>query len=179
MLALTPSPDRAIPVLWHNFIITFNVPGKLDTVPSAHSRSLASVRFLPQTRTPLRVGAKCGRPHRGSNRALTTGTSVWFQRFRPLGHGGDGGDFSQISQQQLTSVIRHHQSVCNISHICLQLISIYRHQSSNNNCQHKTVVSISVQVPSVNIISYAVTSVNCSLRTKSVYRQCQSISVCR
>ena len=63
--------------------------GRLDTVPSAHSRSLASVRFLPQTRTPLRVGAKCGRPHRGSNRALTTGTSVWFQRFRPLGHGGD------------------------------------------------------------------------------------------
>ena len=65
------------------------MPGRLDTVPSAHSRSLASVRFLPQTRTPLRVGAKCGRPHRGPNRALTTGTSVWFQRFRPLGHGGD------------------------------------------------------------------------------------------
>ena len=51
--------------------------GRLDTVPSAHSRSLASVRFLPQTRTPLYVGAKCGRPHRGWNRALTTtGTSV-------------------------------------------------------------------------------------------------------
>ena len=65
------------------------MPGRLDTVLSAHSHSLASVRFLPQTRTPLRVGAKCGRPHRGSNRALTTGTSVWFQRFRPLGHGGD------------------------------------------------------------------------------------------
>ena len=57
MLALTPPPDRAIPVLWQNFIRTFNVPGRLDTVPSAHSRSLASVRFLPQTRTPLRVGA--------------------------------------------------------------------------------------------------------------------------
>ena len=56
------------------------MPGRLDTVPSAHSRSLASVRFLPQTRTPLRVGAKCGRPHRGSNRALTTGTSVGFRR---------------------------------------------------------------------------------------------------
>ena len=57
-----------------------NVPVRLDTVPSAHSRSLASVRFLPQTRTPLRVGAKCGRPHRGSNRALTTGTSVgWLE----------------------------------------------------------------------------------------------------
>ena len=81
MLALTPPPDRAIPVLWQNFIRTFNVPGRLDTVPSAHSRSLASVRFLPQTRTPLRVGAKCGRPHRGSNRALTTGTSVGFRRF--------------------------------------------------------------------------------------------------
>ena len=61
----------------------------MDTVPSAHSRSLASVRFLPQTYTPLRVGAKCGRPHQGSNRALITGTSVWFHRFRPLGHGGD------------------------------------------------------------------------------------------
>ena len=89
MLALTPRPDRAIPVLWQNFIRTFNVPGRLDTVPSAHSRSLASVRFLPQTRTPLRVGAKCGRPHRGSNRALTTGTSVGFQHLYPLGHGGD------------------------------------------------------------------------------------------
>ena len=163
MLALTPPPDRAIPVLWQNFIRTFNVPGRqgwrndsrgggldlggpmkrvrkclkgpkstyttiaiaekqskrskkvpfslyigppgptqemelmepggegpsrspppgfsthagrLDTVPSAHSRSLASVRFLPQTRTPLRVGAKCGRPHWGSNQALTTGISV-------------------------------------------------------------------------------------------------------
>ena len=65
------------------------MPGRLDTVPSAHSRSLASVRFLPQTCTPIRGGAKCGRTHRGSNRALTTGISVWFQRFRPLGHGGD------------------------------------------------------------------------------------------
>ena len=65
------------------------MPGRLDTVPSAHSRSLASVRFLPQTRTPLRVGAKRGRPRRGSNRALTTGTSVWLQRFRPLGYGGN------------------------------------------------------------------------------------------
>ena len=81
MLALTPPPDRAIPVLWQNFIRTFNVPGRLDTVPSAHSRSLAYVLFLPQTRTPLRVGAKCGRPHRGSNRALTTGTSVGFRRY--------------------------------------------------------------------------------------------------
>ena len=90
MLALTPPPDRAIPVLWQNFIRTFNVPGRLDTVPSAHSRALTSVRFLPQTRTPLYVGAKCGRPHRGSNRALTTGTSVEFLCFYPLGHGGDG-----------------------------------------------------------------------------------------
>ena len=89
MLALTPPPDRAIPVLWQNFIREFDVPGRLDTVPSAHSRFLASVRFLPQTRTPLRVGAKCGRPHRVSNRALTTGTSVGFRRLYPLGHGGD------------------------------------------------------------------------------------------
>ena len=48
VLALTPPPDRAIPVLWQNFIRTFNVPGRLDTVPSAHSRSLAPERFLPQ-----------------------------------------------------------------------------------------------------------------------------------
>ena len=89
MLALTPPPDRAIPVLWQNFIRTFNVPGRLDTVPSAHSRSLASVRFLPQTRSPLRVVAKCGHPHRGSNRALATGTGVGFRRLYPLGHGGD------------------------------------------------------------------------------------------
>ena len=47
MLALTPPPDRAITVLWYNFIRKFNVPGGLDTVPSAHSRSLASVQFLP------------------------------------------------------------------------------------------------------------------------------------
>ena len=85
MLALTPPPDRAIPVLWQNFIRKFNVPGRLDTVPSVHSRSLVSVRFLPQTRTPLHVGAKCGRPHRNSNRALTTGTSVGFRRLYPLG----------------------------------------------------------------------------------------------
>ena len=101
MLSLTPPPDRAIPVLWQNFIRKFNVPGRLDTVPSAHSRSPASVRFLPQTRTPLHVGAKCGRPHRGSNRALTTGTSVGFRRSYPLGHGGDypldhGGDHAML-----------------------------------------------------------------------------------
>ena len=39
-----PPPDHAIPVIWHNFFpIFFYVPGRLDTVPSAHSRSLASV----------------------------------------------------------------------------------------------------------------------------------------
>ena len=97
MLALTPPPDRAIPVLWQNFIRKFNVPGRLDTVPSAHSRSLASVRFLPQTRTPLHVGTNCGRPHRGSNRALTTGTSVVFRRLYSLGHGGNRGDRYDIS----------------------------------------------------------------------------------
>ena len=89
MLALTPPPDRTIPVLWQNLIRKFNVPGRLDTVPSAHSRSLVSVRLLPQTCTPLHVGAKCGRPRRGSNRAPTTGTSVVLRRFNPLGHGGD------------------------------------------------------------------------------------------
>ena len=28
---MTPPPDRAIPVLWHNFIRKFNVPGRLDS----------------------------------------------------------------------------------------------------------------------------------------------------
>ena len=44
---------------------------------------------MPQTRTPLHIGTKCGRPHRGSNRALTTGTSVGFRHLYALGHGGD------------------------------------------------------------------------------------------
>ena len=38
-----------------------------------------------ETRTPLHVGAKCGRPQRGSNRTPTT--EIW--RFYPIGHGGD------------------------------------------------------------------------------------------
>ena len=45
----------------------FNVPGRLDTVLSAHSRSLAFVRFLPlklsekNTHAIMRHYAKC--PH--------------------------------------------------------------------------------------------------------------------
>ena len=120
MLALTSPPDRAIPVLWHNFIRKFNVPGRLDTVPSAHSRSLASVRFLPQTRTPLRVGAKCGRPHRGSNRALTTGTSVGFRRLYPLGHGGDNDDDDDLGFRVPATKLRY-----TVKHMAANFISSY------------------------------------------------------
>ena len=72
MLALTPPPDRAIPVLWQNFIRTFNVPGRLDTVPSAHSRSLAewskalesdaSAGGESPVRAPVRAATLCPNP---------------------------------------------------------------------------------------------------------------------
>ena len=78
--------------------------------PPPTSRSLASVRFLPQTRTPPRVGAKCGRPHRGSNRALTTGTSVGFRRLYSLGHEGDWPyNWYAMTTQELSSLLSNVQ----------------------------------------------------------------------
>ena len=85
-----PPPGRSCYEKWPGRA-RVNVPGRLDTAPSALSRSLVVVWPLPLTRTPLHVGAKCDRPHRGLNRALTTGFSVELRRFRPLGHGGGRG----------------------------------------------------------------------------------------
>ena len=66
------------------------MPGRLDTVPSAHSRSLASVRFHvtnthANTRRGQSVAARTGARTGLSSQAL----SVGFWRFRPLCHGGD------------------------------------------------------------------------------------------
>ena len=51
-----PTTRSPIPVLWQNFIRTFNVPGRLDTVPSARSRSLASAVPATNTHTTTRRG---------------------------------------------------------------------------------------------------------------------------
>ena len=63
--------------------------GWIRSPPPTHAlwRMCGSCRW--NTHVITLVGAKYGRPHRGSNRALTTGTGVGFRRFRPLGHGGD------------------------------------------------------------------------------------------
>ena len=66
------------------------MPGRLDSghVP-LRPLTLSGPCAVPatETRTPLYVEAKCGRPNWGSTRALTTGTSVEVRRFYPLGHG--------------------------------------------------------------------------------------------
>ena len=52
MLALTPPPDRAVPVLWQNIIREFHVPGRLD---SGHGPlrplTLSGLCAVPATKT--------------------------------------------------------------------------------------------------------------------------------
>ena len=46
LFALTPPPESAIPGFRQDLVRTFGVTSRLDTVPSAHLRQLASVRPL-------------------------------------------------------------------------------------------------------------------------------------